>query len=39
MMRDDKPATVLGEIYEQVTKFSGTEKFSDDVTLLIADLQ
>jgi serine phosphatase RsbU (regulator of sigma subunit) len=38
-MRDDKPATVLGEIYEQVTKFSGTEKFSDDVTLLIADLQ
>ena len=37
-MREQKPAFVLGELYRRATEFSGTEKFSDDVTLLIADL-
>lgn len=36
--RDQKPAVVLGEIYRQVTEFGNTDKFADDVTLLIADL-
>ena len=37
-MREQKPAVVLGELFRLATVFSGTEKFSDDVTLLIADL-
>jgi len=37
-LRGENPALVLGEIYRRVTEFSGTEKFSDDVTLLITDL-
>jgi serine phosphatase RsbU (regulator of sigma subunit) len=36
--RDQKPAVVLEEIYRQATEFGKTEKFADDVTLLIADL-
>ncbi len=37
-LRTEPPALVLSEIYRRVTEFSGTEKFSDDVTLLITDL-
>ncbi|MBL8034653.1 MAG: PP2C family protein-serine/threonine phosphatase [Leptospiraceae bacterium] len=37
-LRAQKPAVVLGELYRRATDFAGTEKFSDDVTLLIADL-
>lgn len=36
--RDQKPGVVLNEIYRQATEFGNTEKFADDVTLLIADL-
>jgi len=37
--RSDDPQTVTGDIYRRVTGFSGTEKFSDDVTLMIVDLE
>lgn len=37
-LREQKPAVVLSEVYRRATEFAGTDKFSDDVTLLIADL-
>ncbi|AFM13826.1 protein serine/threonine phosphatase [Turneriella parva DSM 21527] len=37
-LRNENPALVLSEVYRRVVEFSGTEKFSDDVTLLISDL-
>lgn len=37
-LRNESPVTVLSELYRRVTDFSKTEKFSDDVTLLITDL-
>jgi sigma-B regulation protein RsbU (phosphoserine phosphatase) len=37
-MRLQKPAVVLGEVWRRACEFAGTDRFSDDVTLLIADL-
>ena len=37
-MRSQMPAVALGEIWRRSSEFAGTEHFSDDVTLLIADL-
>lgn len=37
-MRDQTPSEVLAELYRRATAFADTDKFSDDVTLLIADL-
>lgn len=36
--RIKKPAEALNEIWRRSSEFAGTERFSDDVTLLIADL-
>jgi len=37
-MRTQTPAMVVGEIWRRSCEFAGTDRFSDDVTLLIADL-
>lgn len=36
--RSQNPAVALGEIWRRSSEFAGTDRFSDDVTLLIADL-
>jgi sigma-B regulation protein RsbU (phosphoserine phosphatase) len=37
-LRLQNPAVALGEIWRRASEFAGSERFSDDVTLLIADL-
>ncbi|HRP68192.1 MAG TPA: PP2C family protein-serine/threonine phosphatase [Turneriella sp.] len=37
-LRKKNGAQVIDEVYREVVEFSGTDKFSDDVTILIADL-